>query len=252
MLIAGGDSDLRRLLQGIEGGMYYAVNAISYVELDAFSNAAHKVMDEGKRFLFQAAASFVKSFVRSPAKPLFNGWYADNKKPGCIIVGSHVPKTTRQLEPLTGDPGCRIIEMDVVRLLTFEDEEYHRVRILMTETAAESLTPVIVTSRREIIFNDTAERFEAGARISRTLSRLVRELPYKPAFILAKGGITSHEILTEGLCVSIARVEGQIAPGVPVITLPPGHRFAGIPYIIFPGNVGTDEALLDVYKKITF
>ena len=43
-----------------------------------------------------------------------------------------------------------------------------------------------------------------------------------------------------------ARVAGQAVPGVPVIQMNLQHRFAGMYYAIFPGNVGTDDTLAEV------
>ena len=36
---------------------------------------------------------------------------------------------------------------------------------------------------------------------------------------------------------------GQICPGIPVWQTDAGSRFPGIPYVIFPGNVGGEETL---------
>ena len=41
---------------------------------------------------------------------------------------------------------------------------------------------------------------------------------------------------------------GQIQPGIPVWKLGPESRFPGLPYIIFPGNVGSDDTLKKVVK----
>ena len=35
----------------------------------------------------------------------------------------------------------------------------------------------------------------------------------------------------------------QILPGVPVWRLDEKSRFPGLPYVVFPGNVGTDDSL---------
>ena len=56
--------------------------------------------------------------------------------------------------------------------------------------------------------------------------------------IIAKGGTTSSTVGTEALGVKKARVLGQICPGIPVWQTDPDSKFPGIPYVIFPGNVG--------------
>jgi len=67
---------------------------------------------------------------------------------------------------------------------------------------------------------------------------------------VAKGGITSHDILAHGLELVTARVLGQIMRGFPVVKSPPDHRFGEMPYVIFPGNVGGPDALKQVYEKL--
>ena len=75
-------------------------------------------------------------------------------------------------------------------------------------------------------------------------------LPVIPRYLVAKGGITSSDIGTKALQVKRAFVPGQILPGVPVWITGEESRFPGIPYIIFPGNVGTTDALFQVVEKL--
>ena len=79
---------------------------------------------------------------------------------------------------------------------------------------------------------------------------MVKKLPVQPSYLVAKGGITSHQILSEGLLVKQSRVLGQILPGVPVISLPHTHQYSNLPFIIFPGNVGDQNGLVDIFRKL--
>ena len=72
----------------------------------------------------------------------------------------------------------------------------------------------------------------------------MRHLPYTPSYLVGKGGITSHDILTKGLGIKSAHVLGQVVSSVPCINV------GAFPYIIFPGNVGDDDSLKDVYLKL--
>jgi uncharacterized protein YgbK (DUF1537 family) len=47
-----------------------------------------------------------------------------------------------------------------------------------------------------------------------------------------------------------AMVMGQLINGVPVWRLDAGSKFPNIPYIIFPGNVGSEADLYNVLKKM--
>ena len=164
--------------------------------------------------------------------------------PGCFIVGSHVKKTTQQLEQLLQAEGTCAIEVDVQRIL--DDAA-----LLMSETletirqvAEMGLTPVVYTSRQEIRLDDADQRQRLGQQVSDFLVDIVYRLPFTPSYLVGKGGITSHDILTKGLGITSARVLGQIIPSVPCVMAP--H----FPYIIFPGNVGNEESLREVYLKL--
>jgi uncharacterized protein YgbK (DUF1537 family) len=45
-------------------------------------------------------------------------------------------------------------------------------------------------------------------------------------------------------------VLGQPLPGVPAWKTGEETRYPGMPYIIFPGNVGDDNALVTLYNKL--
>ena len=65
----------------------------------------------------------------------------------------------------------------------------------------------------------------------------------EPAFVIAKGGITSSDVGVKALKVRRANVLGQICPGIPVWQTDAQSKFPGIPYVIFPGNVGEENTL---------
>ena len=88
-------------------------------------------------------------------------------------------------------------------------------------------------------------------KISQAVQSLVGRLKVTPAFIIAKGGITSSTVGTEALGVKKANVLGQIRPGIPVWQTDDGSRFPGIPYVIFPGNVGDEDTLRQAVEILT-
>ena len=251
LLRTGTRRDLDRFLQGLARDRHVAVNAASYPELDRFSEAVLDRIVQGAELLFQSAASLVKSLVGCPQAGLVPGGAHLRAGPGLILVGSHVERTTRQLSALLEAPGLEPIEIDPARLLAEEAGTFTAVRGRMDRADAAGLTPVVYTSRRLLRLPDRDAQLAAGQRISRFLSGLVAASASEPAFVIAKGGITSHDVLVQGLGVQRARVWGQAAPGVPVIRLPRDHRWAGAPFVIFPGNVGPDDALKEVYRALS-
>ncbi|MBS7176573.1 MAG: hydroxyacid dehydrogenase, partial [Clostridiales bacterium] len=64
------------------------------------------------------------------------------------------------------------------------------------------------------------------------------------------GGITSSDVGVKALQVKKALVLGQILPGIPVWKTGDESKFPGTSYVIFPGNVGDDDALLRAVEKM--
>ncbi|MEV5735045.1 nucleotide-binding domain containing protein [Streptomyces sp. NPDC052292] len=62
----------------------------------------------------------------------------------------------------------------------------------------------------------------------------------QPAFVVAKGGITSSDTATHGLEIRRAWARGTLLPGIVSLWEPVDGPAAGIPYIVFAGNVGDD------------
>ena len=55
---------------------------------------------------------------------------------------------------------------------------------------------------------------------------------------------------TKGLRMRRARVVGQAASGVPLWRCDePSSKFTGLPYVVFPGNVGTADTLFEVVER---
>jgi uncharacterized protein YgbK (DUF1537 family) len=104
---------------------------------------------------------------------------------------------------------------------------------------------VVFTSRAHLTGHDAAGSLDIGAQVSDALVEVVRRLEVRPRYLIAKGGITSSDVATKALGVKRAMVLGQVLPGVPVWELGPETRFPGLPYVVFPGNVGGPDALAE-------
>ena len=109
---------------------------------------------------------------------------------------------------------------------------------------------LLFTSRQVVAGADSRQSLEISRTVSNCLIEIVRKLDVRPRFFIAKGGITSSDIATQGLNVTRAEVMGQILPGIPVWQLGADSKYPGLPYVVFPGNVGSESALLDIYKKL--
>jgi len=68
---------------------------------------------------------------------------------------------------------------------------------------------------------------------------------------IAKGGITSSDVAAHGLEIRHAIVRGPMLPGIVSLWEPVDGPAKGIPYIVFAGNVGDDQSLADVTRKLS-
>jgi uncharacterized protein YgbK (DUF1537 family) len=246
-------SELEAYITVLPSRSWVVVNAEEYKDLKRFAEAMRRAMDCGKQFLFQSSSSFPKAITAVPDKPVLTGKELQGGPRGLVVIGSHVPNTTRQLEYLLGERETTGIEIALEQVLKSDDvrsNELKRIIESIENSWKEKLVPVVFTPRRELHYADSGERLRAGMIISRFLVTIVQNVEGPLSFLIAKGGITSHDILAEGLSVKVTRVLGQVLPGVPVLRMPDSHPSAGMPYIIFPGNVGGDSALSDVVGKL--
>ena len=249
-----GPNQVTEHLMDLQGGRVCVVNAASYRDLEVFVLGLLKAEARGRRFLYRTAASFVQ--VRaglSPRPPLSA---RELRQPGSggglILVGSHVPRSTQQLRELLSLPGMSGIEMDVERILEEGQKRAETEKVLaQTNKTLKMGRHAVVYTSRKVIAGREEENLSIGKRISAALTAVAKGLSTSPRYLVAKGGITASDIATEGLNVKRALVLGQILPGVPVWRLGPESRFPGIPYVVFPGNVGGPTALADAVKKIT-
>ena len=146
----------------------------------------------------------------------------------------------------------RSLEVDVGRIPAEADRMLLSLVGQIEHTHRAGMTPVIYTSRTERDFADRAERLKFGAQVSAFLMNVVRNLPRTLGYLVSKGGITSNDVLRDGPGLRSARLLGQILPGVSVVRCPADHpRFPDLMVVIFPGNVGDDQALATVFERLS-
>ncbi|QKG84731.1 hydroxyacid dehydrogenase [Kroppenstedtia pulmonis] len=252
----GGVDRIYDILLSLRNNRPVIVNATSYRDLDVISVALIKAMEVGKRYLFRTAASFVKSFAGIGERAFLSAEEMTAKKGkshgGLIIVGSHTKKTTDQLGELINRYPVRTVEVDVSKILdsSSQREEENRVLKSVEESIVAGRDTVIYTSRKVVIAEKKYESLSISQQISNSLASLVRSLSATPKFIVAKGGITSSDIATQGLGVKKAKILGQATFGIPVWLTGPESLFPHTPYIVFPGNVGDTFTLSEIVGKI--
>ena len=199
--------------------------------------------------MFRTAASFVKAICETPGEIINLNDVSDNSHGGIIIVGSHVKKSSDQLNHLIAHSDIQTIEFDVTEVTKPSLTDYIKSIIAQVERLiAQGEDVVVYTSRDVIKTADLTNNLSISTNISNCLVEIVSNLTLKPNFIIAKGGITSSDVATKGLNIKKATVIGQITKGVPIWLTGSETKYENMPYVIFPGNVGATETLTEVYQ----
>lgn len=255
--VAGNLSTLARL-QNLTNNQCVVVDAETQDDLNRFAQDVLTAANQGKRYLFRSAASLLTALAQLPPQPVppeEMSQHVRAGKPGVVLVGSHVKKTTQQLENLLQEPDVVGIEVDVAELLTDSLEQPHQLLSTTLDqvytTHAAGKTPVVYTSRQELVFADVQTRLQFGISVSSLLMDIVRGLPNDIGFLISKGGITSNDVLSTGLALTTARLLGQVLAGCSIVRTPSEHpQFPNLPVVLFPGNVGDVNALTTVYRRL--
>jgi uncharacterized protein YgbK (DUF1537 family) len=247
----GGPRKVAAMLMDAPDGGCVAANAAHDRDLEVLVAGLLDAEAAGKRFLYRTAASFVRVRAGVSRRPLLSAHELRSVATGggLLIVGSHVPRSSRQLEDVFARTSLQAVELDVEALLR-GDGEAERAAAVVGRYVGAGQDAVLYTSRRLATGATPAESLALGKRIARALCLALRELPAEPRFLVVKGGNTASEIATEALGVRRALALGQLQPGVPVWRLGPEARYPGLRYVIYPGNVSGPEGLAEALMQL--
>jgi uncharacterized protein YgbK (DUF1537 family) len=235
------------------------VNCTSYNELKHVTVALKRAERAGKRFLFRSAASLVKIYGYISRQPLLQvedilGETEQTSGAVLTVAGSYTRKTTAQLSRLLPEKEAVPIELKVEALLRREsrEEEINRAVEALEQSMKAGRHPILYTSRQLVRSQkqEAEENLQIGHTVSDSLVQIVQRLSIRPKALIVKGGITSSDIAVKGLGMEKALILGQVRPRIPVVRAGEESRFPGLAYVIFPGNTGTEEDLLEVWKML--
>ena len=268
----GGPGRVREVLAGTAGGAWVVVNATEYSDLETLACAVLDAEREGQSFLFRTGPSFVRALSGLGPKPPLRGaqiWGADGGVRagagghGLVVVGSHVGQTSRQVAALRARAVTTDIELDVPAVLAGGPDVAAAPVVAspvvagpVVASTARRVTAalghsdvLLYTSRAVVTAPDAAGSLTIARTVSAALSRIVRDaLAARPAWVIAKGGITSHDVMRRGLGIRRAEVAGQLFPGTVSVFRPldAAPEAVGMPFVVFAGNVGDDGTLAQV------
>ena len=246
----GGPGAVADRLAGMSGGVPVIVNAIAYEDLEVVALGIIDAERAGRRFLYRTAASFAKVRRRHRRQgPPVRGGDRRRWGPVLVVAGSWVGRTSRQLEHVRAAGLADEVEFRAAALCSAAGytEEVRRAARAVSASLSGGRNVVLATSRDRIPSHDP---LAFGRRVMRGLCESVSRTTGRPSAVVAKGGITSVEVARSALGATDAFVPGQIIPGVPLWRLGEGSRFPGVPYVVFPGNVGGDDALAEVLRRL--
>lgn len=250
----GGPMQVLDSLSRLEHGTVCVVNAVSMRDLEVLSEALLAAERRGKRFIYRAAASFIRARLGQAAPPLLSAaaLKAQGHSGGLTIVGSYVQRTTDQLAYLLENEKMTSIEVHVLTLLDARRRrsEIERVAKVVNACLTRGEDVVVYTSRKLVTGRDSDENLFIIQHVSDALVEVMQRVRTRPRYLIAKGGNTSSDLATRDLNVKRCMVPGQALPGVPVWELGQESRFPGLKYVVFPGNVGGPTALSDLVAKL--
>jgi len=178
--------------------------------------------------------------------------------PGLIIIGSYTDISTIQLKKLLEFDCFHAIEIDVekfyeIDISTDKETQILKLKNLILEkiriTLKNSFIPVIYTTRKEKILENNLDQIDLYYSLSFFIAEIVADIQYEIGYLISKGGITSNTILNSSFNVDYVYLEGQICSGISLVKVKQINNNY-LPVITFPGNLGNDYSLKDVWKVI--
>lgn len=231
------------------------INAASNEDLEVATLGCLYAEQMGRSIVYRTGASFVRAYAGLNVRPLLTMEELDlpAKGAGLIVVGSHVPMSTTQLEHLLAHTDAVPVELVAKHLLRPKEREatIQKATEQVQQALANGKDAVLFTSRSLLVGDSKRDSLRIARAVSSGIVDIVSHLDVRPRYIVAKGGITSSDVATRGLGVKRALVKGQIIPGVPVNILGAESTFPGMVYIVFPGNVGQVDSITRVVLSLS-
>ncbi|WP_196881235.1 four-carbon acid sugar kinase family protein [Arthrobacter sp. CAN_A214] len=260
-IVRGGAAGIADALADAVDSVPIVADIVTENDLRALALGLAESESRGKKLLYRVGPPFVRARIGQrerealTAEDVFPDGSPASRAGGLVVVGSHVGVTTRQLAALTGrHPNATTVELLVEDLLDAALAEVHLEETVAAVVAALGAGDVILhTSRLLVKSDDPAESLRIARVVSAAVVAVVRRTlaAAPPRFVIAKGGITSSDVAAHGLAIRHAVVRGPMLPGIVSLWEPVDGPAQGIPYVVFAGNVGDDDSLVDVVRKLS-
>ena len=251
---------IQTYMENLKNNKKVIVDIIDYSQLDKFSRIV-KTLIKKKKFLFRSAASFISSLSNIKQTQKDKTYFSQLRRKnssnqimkGLVVIGSYVKLTTLQLNAVLGISLCKPIEINVYKLYDcFKHKDnlnqinHLKEKILFSIRSylSQDDIPVLFTSREIISPRDKNDLIQFQYFLSVFIANIVSAVKNELGYLISKGGITTNTILSEGLHADSVYLEGQILPGVSLVTFNLLKQKGKLPIVTFPGNIGNKMSLV--------
>ena len=252
-------SKLFMQIEKLKNNKKVIVDIMDYSQLDKFSSIVKSLLKK-KKFLFRSAASFISSLSNVKQTQKDHIYFSqlrrknnnDKAMKGLIVVGSYVELTTLQLNKVLEISLCKPIEINVFKLYEFfkigDNLNLNSLKKLILNSIRQNLIresiPVLYTSREIISPIDKNDLIQFQLFLSAFIAEIVSAIKNEIGYLISKGGITTNTIISEGLEADSVYLEGQILPGISLVTFNLLKQKGKLPIVTFPGNIGNKMSLV--------
>ena len=257
--------ELKQYMENLKDNTHVIVDIDKFSQLEKFSEIIREKI-KNKKFLFRTAASFLKAISNTKNSKKSNFYYSQLRVrnnlnhflPGLIIIGSYTDISTNQFKKLLEFDCFKPIEIDVEKFYKInvskdKETEIYKLKNFILEkiriTLKNCFTPVIYTSRKEKNLENNLDQMNFYNSLSFFVAEIVADIKHEIGYLISKGGITSNTILNSSFNVDYVYLEGQICSGISLVKVKLINNNY-LPVITFPGNLGNDYSLKDVWQVI--
>ena len=247
-------------IENLKDNKKVILDIVDYSQLDEFSKIIKSLLNK-KKFLFRSAASFISALSNIKDNQKDHIYFSqlrrknnnDQIMKGLIVVGSSVELTTLQLNKVLAISLCKPIEINVLKLYEYFKNEsglyqinYQKKLILnsIRINLSQEYIPVLFTSREIVSPRDNNDLIPFQHFLSVFIAEIVSDIQNEVGYMISKGGMTTNTIISQGLKADSVYLEGQILPGISLVTFNLLKQKGKLPIVTFPGNMGNDMSLV--------
>ena len=249
----GGEQRVQQRLNDAPRGAWVVLNAETPEDIEVLAEGICLAAGDRPGMIVRSGPSLVRALAgQETSAPLTPATLSSfvRAEHGLVVVGSHVPLTTSQLDHLREHGGVNVVEVDVMTLLSSAHQRYQAELVDAAVAALEDRDVVLATSRAVEL--PIGGELLASRTVASRLADVVAAIARRSAlgWVIGKGGITSHVTAVEGLGIGEGTVAGQFFSGQvsALVDLEPARGDGVDLFVIFPGNVGAADSLTRVVE----